>query len=90
MLQLWVWLGNCSRQSLWGNVEGGSRGVSRDGGSSLAQLKGWEHSRGFLWAWGALSGTDGQGAGDADDTSVTLMGAAARLGGGQTKKGGMR
>ena len=71
-------------------MEGGSRGVSRDGGSSLAQLKGWEHSRGFLWAWGALSGTDGQGAGDADDTSVTLMGAAARLGRGQTKKGGMR
>lgn len=71
-----------------GNVEGGSRGVSRDRASSLGQLKGWEHPRGFLWAWGALR--MGKGLGDADDTSVTLPGAAARLGGGQTRKGGMR
>ena len=71
-------------------MEGGSRGVSRDRGSSLGQLKGWEHPCGFLWAWEALSGWMGKGLGDADDTSVTLPGAAARLDGGQTRKGGMR
>lgn len=90
MLQLWVWLGNCSRQSLWGNVEGGSRGVSRAGGSSLGQLKGWEHARGFLWAWGALSGMDGQGAGGCRRHVSNAAGRSSRTGWGQTKKGGMR